>query len=70
MCVHDDFSTHPYTILSYGENRVRHKKLIHAIETGQRSTCCQIPRQAGAASLLIASSNMVSYIKLYSTIVL
>ena len=29
MCVHDDFSTHSYTVLylfiSYGEGRVRHK---------------------------------------------
>ena len=26
ICVHDDFSTHPYTVfISYGEGRVRHK---------------------------------------------
>ena len=42
MHVHDDFSTHPYTILyivtnlfiSYGENRVYHERLVHAIEMG------------------------------------
>ena len=40
-----------FTILfiGYGKNRVCHRRPVHAIETGQRSTCCQID----AALLLV-----------------
>ena len=45
--------------ISYGENRVCHNRPVQAIETGQRSMCCQIPTKVDATLLLVAPPNLV-----------
>ena len=58
MCVMHDTSTHIILVhkliftnlfRGYGKNRVCHRRLVHATERGQRSTCCQVD----AALLLV-----------------
>ena len=49
-CIMHDMSTHIINLfIGYVKNRVHHRRIVHAIKTGQRSMCCQVD----AALLLV-----------------
>ena len=47
--MHNIYSIFTNLFIGYDKNRVCHERLVHAIEMGQRFTCCQID----AALLLV-----------------